>query len=400
MKSIVKKRQEKIIQNRLDCFYLMILIHPLYDIIIAFFNYIGFSIVETRFMILLYIMVLFFGLSIVLKAPILKKNFLSLIGVYSLIFISYFFSSPKVQPEYVSVYMIIMYMYFIPLSVFVVSRIENWTNLFNQKKYLFISDLIIIFSTISKIVLKDASNYMEYSYNLLPIWGIVLTSALYYQNKKQWFFILIALFDSFVFGSRGALLWFFMLAMSIFVITLLFSKSKKILMKNVILVIVVLVLLIIAWNTLLPDLLSSKFGNSSYILSRLNLGQFGESRARIEIFNSCFNELSKMGLKVNGLFYDRVFLPNGMYSHNFIIETLLSMGWIFGISFLVYVFYIILRAFVTQNTTGKIVVTYLLMVLFMRFFISGSAYSEGKFVIFIAAIYSINALNKRGKRNA
>ena len=119
---------------------------------------------------------------------------------------------------------------------------------------------------------------------------------------------------------------------------------------------------------LVPYLAETKLGRTSYILLRFNLGMLGESNARTDIFQICLNEIAKMGLNINGLYYDRLILPKGMYAHNIILESVLSLGWILGILFLFWIFSSILKSYTLQNNEGKIVTIFLTTVLFLRFF--------------------------------
>lgn len=69
-------------------------------------------------------------------------------------------------------------------------------------------------------------------------------------------------------------------------------------------------------------------------------------------------------MNINGLFYDRSILPNGMYSHNIFIEIFLSLGWVFGIVFLFFILKKMVRALNNQSLEGKIIWAYFMAVLF------------------------------------
>lgn len=99
----------------------------------------------------------------------------------------------------------------------------------------------------------------------------------------------------------------------------------------------IVVLLCIGVELILPKLVNSNLVESSYVLKRISMGMLGESNAREQIIKSCLEAIYGMGLNINGLYYDRMILPNGLYSHNFILESLLSLGWIFGTCFLIWI---------------------------------------------------------------
>lgn len=176
----------------------------------------------------------------------------------------------------------------------------------------------------------------------------------------------------------------------VYVVELLNQEKKKELVNKMMFFPFIILLIIVGIIEVLPSILKSQYAKSSYILTRLTMGSLSESNARERIMDTCIQNIKKMGLNINGLFYDRSILPNGMYSHNIFIEIFLSLGWVFGIVFLFFILKKMVRALNNQSLEGKIIWAYFMAVLFLRYFISGSIFGEGKFVIFISVMIAMS----------
>ena len=373
--------------DRVLCLYLMLAIYPINNLICSLCAFV--QITPPNILVILYVTVLIYGCGVILKYSFTRNDFLFLIIIYLGYFMLYLLSTDEAKIEMQSVYMIIVYMYFVPLSVIVLSHIENFAELF-CKRYVIMSDLLVIMSIISKVLLNDQTDYMVFSYDLLPMWGIILFSAINYHKKKQWLIVIMILVEALIFGSRGALLWLLACGMLIYFIGLIKLKNLKQFMSKMIYLPLIAIIAVMAIIVIVPQLLQSRFADSSYILLRMSMGSLSESNARIELLQICFNELRNMGLNINGLYYDRTILPSGMYTHNIFIEVLLSFGWILGTLFLLFIFKKIFNAFKLQTYEGKAICAYFVSTLFFRYFISGSIFGEGKFIMFIAIIIALN----------
>lgn len=243
---------------------------------------------------------------------------------------------------------------------------------------------------ISKVFFKDTSDYMEYSYNILPFACIVLICAVKYKQKMQWIFSLISLIALGIYGARGALLAFLLCGIFISIVDVYYSNSKQEFVNRIFHYFVYIALFYIGVVLFLPKLLDSNLVENSYILKRINLGILKESSGRSTIMQICFEAIKKMGLKINGLYYDRIILPNGQYSHNFILESMISLGWFLGSSFIIWIFWCLIKGYMKQEQDGRTVFIFIVFALFFRYILSGSIFSEGKFIIFMAALISLN----------
>ena len=122
--------ENKLGQKRLNCVFLMLLIYPIYNLILVIKQKIGLNFLDNNLMIALYICVLVYAITVILRAPVFKRSFLIIFLIYISIFLLYIVSNPLVKSEFYSIYNWIMYLYFIPISVFIISRIDNWFDLF------------------------------------------------------------------------------------------------------------------------------------------------------------------------------------------------------------------------------------------------------------------------------
>lgn len=382
--------ENKLRQKRLNCVFLMLLIYPIYNLILVIKQKTGLSFLDNNLMVALYICVLVYAITVILRAPVFKRSFLIIFLIYISIFLLYIVSNPLVKSEFYSIYNWIMYLYFIPISVFVILRIDNWFDLFNNKKYVVISDIILLISFLSKVFFNDDTDYMAFAYDILPFTCIILICAVKYKQKIQWIFSLISLVALGIYGARGALLAFIICGVSIFLLDVYYSSTRTIFVNRIIMCTGIVVLLCIGIDFILPKLVNSSLVENSYVLKRISMGMLGESNAREQIIKSCLEAIYGMGLNINGLYYDRLILPNGLYSHNFVLESLLSLGWIIGTCFLIWIFKCLIKGFISQGQNGKCVFIFIVSSLFLRYFLSGSIFGEGKFILFMASLISIN----------
>jgi len=384
----IMDRKRRCDYKRINCLFLMLIIYPVNNLLMALYEYMGIQ--QPNSLIFLYFIVFLYGTTVVFRFSFTKKDLSILLFIYICYLFLYLCSEPEARIEFKSVYMKIVYFYFIPFSVILISHIENWEEYFTNKKYIYFADIMVIFTIISKLFLHDSTDYMIFSYDLLPLWGIVIVSALHYHNKKQWIFVMVIIIEALVFGSRGAFLWLVICGMLTYFVDFYYLiGNKKKFFNRLLSIPCILGIVVLAIVIFLPKLMESSLSSSSYILKRISMGNLGESKARIDIINICMDAIKDMGSDIHGLFYDRLIIPKGMYAHNIIIEAILCLGWVLGILFLFFVFYKTFKAFKSQTHQGKIVFSYFFSLLFLRYFISGSIFGEGKFIIFIAVMVSL-----------
>lgn len=343
-------------------------------------------------MIHLYVLVLFYLLYVLFKHKLPIKNLLLVISIELFYLISYFWATEKARVFFQSTDVTAVLLVFVPVSCLCTARIEEWRSLFNKKSYLALTDIIIVLSLLSKISLFNTSDYMSFSYRLLPLWGICLISALYYGHKLQWLFLGVGIFEGLIYGSRAPLIFIIILAFFTWiVISEKDIKEHKYTHLSMALLFFVVAIVLVA--VVLPKLMDSSFSNVSYVLRRLQGSSLFEITSRDQLYIACRKEISSMGFTIHGLFYDRTVLPNGWYSHNFIYEILLSFGWLFGSLFIALILSFSVFAILKQNNEGKTLAMFAVCSFFLRYFFSGSIFDETEFIMFMAILCSLQARN-------
>ena len=68
--------ENKLRQKRLNCVFLMLLIYPIYNLILVIKQKTGLSFLDNNLMVALYICVLVYAITVILRAPVFKRSFL------------------------------------------------------------------------------------------------------------------------------------------------------------------------------------------------------------------------------------------------------------------------------------------------------------------------------------
>ena len=366
--------------------FLLLISLPAYRCLMFVLNLAGVEVPLRMFHIYLLLMVYMLVLLIKYRMPL--KSAGAVLGIIAFYGVSYMWASPQAKEYFNSTEVTSIFLAFAPIACFCTARVNNWEKLFDDKFILALTDVVIVLSLISKIQNVNIVDYMTFSYELLPLWGLCLVSAFCYKHKLQWIFVIVGAFEGLIYGSRAPILWLIVLA---FVIWLLFSnediRNKR--YGHLVPGILMFIIAIVAIQFLLPMIMQSTFSSTSYVLRRLQGGSLFEGAGRNTIYAGCRNIIREMGFSINGLFYDRTVLPNGLYSHKIVYEVLISLGWVLGIPFLLFIFYSIGKSFFVQNNNGKVIVVYFVSMLFLRYFVSGSIFDETQFVLFMGFTFSM-----------
>lgn len=374
-------------KKRTNILFLMLLILPINDIIASIISPLNISV--SKITILLYFIVFVMGIITIIKCPIYKSNILSLIIIYLFYVLMYFISSDYGKKEFLTTNMNIIYFYYIPLSILFVSNIKSWKLLFSERSYIIISDIIILLAFFSRFS-NNVVDYMVFSYNILPLCGIIMVSMIQFENKRQILFLTLSIIELTLFGSRGALIWLLICGILLYISTFIKSfENKKTFYKKIFSIVLVFIVSLFCIMYIIPKILESSFGNTSYILRRIKAGSIVESDARLAIYKTSIEHIKQNGININGLFYDRTILPKNTYAHNFILELYLSFGLLLGSVFLIIFARIIFKVIKRCYNMYLYVAIYFITIFFLRYFLSGSIFSEGKFIIFFAFLFSI-----------
>ncbi len=367
--------------------YLLMILMPLYDCIMYALSILHFNLPLRMFH--LYLLIMIYMVILLVKFRLPLKNLLVTLGIISFYGINYLWTTEQARVYFNNTDVSALLLVFIPVSCICTARITDWDNLFNKKIYLIITDVIIVVSLLSKINFFSTSDYMSFSFRLLPLWGLCLISAYCFRHKIQWLFLGIGIFEGLVYGARAPLLYLIIMS---FIIWLLLSGDdlKRHKFTHLVPAVLAFIASIVFIEFILPTMVSS-FTDVSYVLRRLQGSSLFESTGREQLFAACRKEISNMGFAIHGLFYDRTVLPNGWYAHNFVYEILLSFGWFLGVSLIVFILYFIIKTFVKQNIAGKILVVYAICAFFLRYIVSGSIFDETEFMLFMSILYSLQA---------
>ena len=370
--------------------YLLIIIMPSYNCIMYIFQSVGINLPLRMLHVYALLLIYLFVILIRYKLPI--SNLLCYFGILAFYGISYLWTTNDAKVYFYSTDITAILLIFAPIACICTARVKDWKPIFCERRFLITTDLVIVLSFLSKLSLLNETDYMSYSYGLLPLWAMCLMSAYVFGKKIQWIFLILGGLEGIIFGARAPLMWLIVLA---FVAWLVMSREdiKKHKLSRIVPTVVLFIGLFIVVQYIIPLLLESSLADASYVLRRFKLSSFLESGTRDQLYISCRKIISEMGFSVNGLFYDRTVLPNGSYSHNIVYEALISLGWIFGLIFLGATLFLIVRTIRKQNTMGIILAAFFCCSLFFRYFLSGSIFDETKFVMFIAAMYSLQASN-------
>ena len=229
---------------------------------------------------------------------------------------------------------------------------------------------------------------MEFSYALLPF-----SFLAYYELRKRVSIINIILtiaviFTLLVYGSRAAVMFLLLFIL----IYEMFFHSEQVNKRRIFILVIGAILLFVvwlSWDYIENYLLQFATNYNSRFLTKLLNNELLLSKGRESLAIRSREAISKMGLRVYGIFGDRQFL-NGVYSHNIIYETLLSFGWILGILLMLKFCSSSAKIlFAKHQKHIKLLYVLFFLCLFAKFSVSASFMESGNFFIFVAIIIAL-----------
>lgn len=378
-------------------FYLSIAIYPLNVLLSLSLKLLGLDFVAARTIFICYALVFLFAIVLLIIFPISLKRVVSLFSIYLLYFILYWTTPSVMQEKYFGVQLLMIYTFYLPYAVLILSRINDFSLLFSSRFITIVNYFIIIGSFVAKYVFNESIGYMPYSYNLLPIWLLFSFHFIERPSLGKLGIALIMFLEGIIYGARGPLIW--LAVGSVAYGILHYSEKKKELKISIIGFVrfLLFVGVVTGFILLLFRLLSSVDAPTSYILSRFDNGVISESKGRNSLTEAALQYLGEMGGAVNGLFFDRTIMPGRVYVHNLILETYLDFGWIIGSVILGGLFYFIGRTFQLASFTNKKMMFFLLSSFFLKYSLTGSIYEDYQFIIFLSLIVAIYKQEKPDK---
>lgn len=287
------------------CILCLFMSHPIYRCLKFLLSEINVHISDN--MSLIWFGLLSFSIYVYARYHFQFSKIIVLASAYLFYIINYGLSVSTARQYYTQGDVMTVLLIYIPICSLMINPHTKWELLFQKRIFLCIVDIIIILSFLAKFTYNDYSDYMSFSYDLLPAWNITLISAIFYNKKTQWIFLIIGVLEGFLFGARGPILWLAICVILIDFQVINFNKEKS--AKHIIGLIIAIVMLCVFIEIIVPHMIDSTYFRSSYILKRINFGSLTDNSDRQNLYIICKEIISNMGLNVYGLFYDRTVLP-------------------------------------------------------------------------------------------
>ncbi|HEL9635098.1 TPA: hypothetical protein U0K44_001984 [Streptococcus suis] len=379
-------------------FYFSIAIYPLSMMMNIVFQQINIDFLTGRSIYIGYGLVYLFAIIVLVKFGFSLKRLVALYFIYILYFILYLTSPQSVKSVYTSTVMMMIYVYYLPYSVLILTRISDFRQLFSSKLIEYTNYVIIVSSFIAKYFFQNQTNYMTFSYQLLPIWMLFTFSFIRRPTLLKAGVALVMLLEGVIYGARGPLIWLVIGAVAYFIFLAFENKFISNLSLKKLSQIVLWMGLFIGIFSVARKSLPTLNIENSYILNRLEQGSIGVSTGRNELIDIAINYLKQMGGEINGLFFDRTLMPDNIYVHNFILETYLSFGWFIGTLILISLVYFIGKTFLYANKRNKMVLIFAVPAFFLKYFLTGSMYEGDSFIIMMALVCAIYSQAKQERK--
>lgn len=324
---------------------------------------------------------------ILLRVRIIKiSDLLLLIMIYVLFGLNYFLFI-ETRPFIISTDMLVVLFFYLPISVFSVSKIRGWETFYKHMNKAAGVAIIIGLIIILFLDYRSYLNYMSFSYALLPF-ICVLYRTFRIKGKVRYLIPpIVGMTIILMHGSRAAIL-FAILYVFIYELS---NTSRKQVKKLCALTLSALIFCVAYVNiaNIARLLLRISALENSYFLRRAAGGVLMVSSDRSLIYEACKNRLSTMGFSITGFFGDRAYILEHTYPHNFIYEVLMSYGWVLGIIALISFFALIIKGLTRRNKFVRSIVVFFAVTIFARYIISGSYLIEGKFWVGLFALISL-----------
>lgn len=380
-------------------FYISIAIYPFNFLLSLLFQKIGASFIAARSIFICYALVYLLAIYILVRFGFSLKRLTVLYFIYILYFILYLTSPQSVKSVYTGTVMIMIYVYYLPYSVLILTRISDFRQLFTSKVIEYMNYLLIVGAFVSKYFFQNQTNYMTFSYQLLPIWMLFTFSFIRRPTLLKAGVALVMLLEGVIYGARGPLIWLVIGAVVYFIFLAFEIKFiSNLSLKKVSQIVLWLGLFIGIFSVARKSLPALNIENS-YILNRLEQGSIGVSTGRNDMIDIAINYLKQMGGEINGLFFDRTIMPVKIYVHNFILETFLAFGWMLGGLILVSLLFFVCKIFLMSNSINKKMVIFAVSSYFLKYFLSGSMYEGESFIILVAILFAIYQQETSRKSN-
>lgn len=342
--------------------------------------------------ILLYLLIMINAAHVQIRYNYFSRKDLLVLCLVAVFFFLNYLLFPANRQQYGTIEMILNYVFYIPLSIVFIPKVNDWTYFFVKGQRFAVLAIVFIIP-IFGLSLTGYLNYMEFAYSVLPLGAIAAINAGNSMDMKRLltFFAYIVIMLSF--GARGPIL--FLVLTFVFAFLLNKNVGKKML---VIVPLLVIGVLFISAQAFQEALIRYANSTGSYVLINIIQGDMFKSQTRNLLYQHCREYIYQQGLfSYNGLFGDRAVCAQlgWPYSHSIIYESIISFGWIFGVLFLGIILISMIRVFIKSDLSHKYMLIYICLALLGRFFMSGTFVVEGRFYLFLGILVSLHRIWKR-----
>lgn len=259
------------------------------------------------------------------------------------------------------------------------------------KKILYVLSIVVVikytlFLFLSKTIndmIEGGGEYISAAYALLPSVIILFWYALETHKRYNIALSLYSVFILFAFGNRGSVLCVVLFVLLYFVYQNI--KKVKIWQMSFVLVGVGIIISYIDEILLFFQLALGRLGFSTRFFDMIEggVGEDASSQGRLYYYSKALKALDSENYMGLGMAGDRIPL-NGGYSHNIIVESIVSYGYVFGPLFLLLLFGLIFYSIrKVKNQDQTIFIFVLICIGFIPTFISGSYVDNTTFYFLI-----------------
>lgn len=261
--------------------------------------------------------------------------------------------------------------YFIGLGMIKEKHIQV---LYNWSKVCIIAILLhfLIFGLQSEIGNSSNAENMSTAYRLLQHLCLITTMSFKNKWKNNILYIIIGFTLLLASGSRGALLCFIIMCICCYLLS--GFTIKKIFLSLFILVTVLLIYFNLYHFLKIVSSFLQQLNLSTRIIDSFLTGNFMNDNGRYEIKNYMIKVLKNNHWHGLGIAGDRNLISWMAYSHNILIEMILSYAIVLGSAIILVLFVIVLRAYFFADIT-------------QRFFIISLIFGGGLFKLFLSSSY-------------
>lgn len=311
------------------------------------------------------------------------------IGLY-LLFISLFYFSLLNHPNNVFLNEISS---FFPFTILTYIFVGAFFNIHDFKKIFLIiavlavfqdSVFLFVFRNNSSYELIEGGEYMTAAYVLLPHVLVLIWNTFENPKIKNIMLSAYSMFLLLSYGNRGSVVCvlFFIMAYVTIVHLKTLKNWQRISLFAILSTLYYYINIIIIF---IQGLLAS-FGFSTRIFDLLleeEIGTDNSTQKRLDYYDIALKGLDNGDVIGYGMAGDRLLL-SGSFSHNIIIESIVSYGYVFGTLFLLMISALIMNAFRRLKHHDEMIFFFLLLCIgFVPLFISGSYVDSIHFYMFL-----------------